>query len=118
MTALQAKTGFTAAIMACALLMFSIEACDAQENVVARNSGAYIYGRIAGNLAVLGQCAEFDKENAIPYVDATDAYFQEVKPTLDLVQTILREEGVRSGKGPGHFISALPGPTMTPTPRR
>jgi hypothetical protein len=53
-------------------------------------------------MAFLGECAEFDKQYAIEYVNATEEYFQEMTPILNRIDLIFNGEAKKTGKDRGY----------------
>jgi hypothetical protein len=66
---------------------------------------AYLYGQITSKMAYLSECAEFDKANAISYVDATDAYHSLMATILNKIDKIIREAARRAGEDPKNIAS-------------
>jgi hypothetical protein len=76
-------------------------------NKKAQYSAARVWGFIGEQIALLSECSEFYKENAIAYVDATERYFQRNAPLMDRADRIIQEENRRDGKTPEHIVNIL-----------
>jgi hypothetical protein len=76
-------------------------------NKKAQYSAARVWSFIGQQIALLGECSEFYKENAIAYVDATERYFQRNAPLMDRADRIIQEENLRDGKTPEYIVNIL-----------
>ena len=69
-------------------------------------SATILTGAIAGNLSALNECSEADEPNAARYIAIRDAYFQEMRPTMDRLDVVMATESERAGKAPSWLRTA------------
>jgi hypothetical protein len=95
-------------VCASAGLAFAFLATSAQsQNESAQKAAGFIYGSVNAITAELWECGQFDKQNAVAYVNALDAYIQEVTPITSRAVTILNTEASRVGGQAPQYISNL-----------
>jgi len=65
-----------------------------------------LYGRYTV-IAFIGECAIVDAKTAEQYQAVLSQYSAENKPLLDRLDTIVQQEGIRSGKSPTYYQTDL-----------
>ena len=77
------------------------------QNADIQRRAGYIYGYMNTLTANLWECADFDKQNAVAYVNAFDQYIKEVQPVANRVVMIISTEARRSGASSEDVSKAL-----------